>query len=389
MCISEGAPREIRVTENELEPLTDHRMMEAPVSPPATAEPAPGSEAENAGPRRKITDTALQVLVFKVAGHEYALEVKLVQEICRPTEILHLAGMGDHIVGVIRQRGRIVPIVDISTYLGLPTGPSTVETCVIVARLPVGLVGLLVDAVSDLMRLDASAFEVPSYVAAELERPYFLGVAHLGDRLLVLLDPQELLIPGLPEQIAAASLALSAGGRGEAQALLGEELDGQAAVRDLEPERQRSESHNLVVFELSGELYGIAIGDVAEIRRPMPIQPLPRVPQHVLGLINLRGVVIPVVDLRRRFNLSILPERAGTRLMVLKGPGYPVAVWADEVHGVARLSRADLQPAPAGVARIDSEYYEHVTTFNERLLIELNVVKLLVDTAARSEEIYA
>ncbi len=325
-----------------------------------------------------------------MAGHEYALEVKLVQEICRPTEILHLAGVGDHIVGVIRQRGRIVPIVNISTYLGLPTGPSTVETCVIVARLPVGLVGLLVDAVSDLMRLDASAFDVPSYVAADLARPYFLGVAHLGDRLLVLLDPQELLIPGLSAQIAGSDLALSAGGWGEAQALLGKELDGQPAARDAEPERQRSEIHNLVVFELSGELYGIAIGDVAEIRRPMPIQPLPRVPQHVLGLINLRGVVIPVVDLRRRFNLPIaLPERAGTRLMVLKGPGYPVAVWADEVHGVARLSRADLQPAPAGVARIDSEYYEHVTTFNERLLIELNVVKLLADTAARPEEIYA
>src|SRR6185437_8246371 len=151
--------------------------------------------------------------------------------------------------------------------------------------------------------------------------------------------------------------------------------DGQTAARDAEPEQQRSEIHNLVVFELSGELYCIAIGDVAEIRRPMPIQPLPRVPRHVLGLINVRGVVIPVVDLRRRFNLPLLPEQAGTRLMVLKGPGYPVAVWADEVHGVARLSRADLQPAPAGVARIDAEYYEQVTTFNERLLIELNVVK--------------
>jgi purine-binding chemotaxis protein CheW len=353
------------------------------------AEPAPAQETENAGPRRTITDTALQVLVFKVAAHEYALEVQLVQEICRPTEILHLAGVGDRIVGVIRQRGRIVPIVDISTYLGLPTGQSTVETCVIVVRLPAGLVGLLVDAVSDLMRLDARAFEVPSYVAAELERPYFLGVAHLGDRLLVLLDPQELLIPGLAEQVAGSELALSDGGWGEAAALLGEELDGQAAARAAEPEPQHSEIRNLVVFELSGELYGIAIGDVAEIRRPMPIQPLPRVPQHVLGLINLRGVVIPVVDLRRRFNLPILPERAGTRLMVLKGPGYPVAIWADEVHGVARLSRADLRPAPTGVARIDSEYYEQVTTFNERLLIELNVVKLLADTAARTEEIYA
>jgi purine-binding chemotaxis protein CheW len=389
MGSSEGARQEISTTESELEPVIDSRVMEAPVDLRAPAEASRDEGAENAGPRQKNMDAAMHILVFKVAGHEYAVEVGLVQEICRPTEILHLAGVGDHIVGVIRQRGRIVPIVDLRNYWGLPTDPATVETCVIVARLPVGLVGLLVDAVSDLMRLDASAFEVPSYVAAELERPDFLGVAHLGDRLLVLLDPRQLLIPTLPEQVAGSDLAVTDDGWGEVAALLGEELDGQTAARDVEPEPRRSEIHNLVVFELSGELYGIAIGDVTEIRRPMPIQPLPRVPQHVLGLINVRGAVIPVVDLRRRFNLPILPERAGTRLMVLKGPGYPVAIWADEVHGVARLSRADLQPAPAGVARIDAEYYEQVTTFNERLLIELNVVKLLVDTAARAEEIYA
>ena len=140
---------------------------------------------------------------------------------------------------------------------------------------------------------------------------------------------------------------------------------------------------------------------MAEIREPPAITPLPHVPPHVLGLINLRGVVLPVIDLRKRFGLNPKADGPDNRLIVLKalrracpersqraqgkGPGYPVALWVDSVHGLVRLPGADFQPAPPGVARIDSEYYDQVTIVDGRMLIELNVQKMLADTAIGAE----
>jgi len=136
-----------------------------------------------------------------------------------------------------------------------------------------------------------------------------------------------------------------------------------------------------VAFELSGELYGATVVDIVEIREPLTLTPLPNLASHLLGLINLRGAVLPVIDLRRRFALPLAPAGPENRLVVLKGPGYLVALWVDRVEGLVRLPLADFQPAPAGVARIASDYYEQVATVAGRMLIELNVHKLLADTA--------
>jgi purine-binding chemotaxis protein CheW len=160
---------------------------------------------------------------------------------------------------------------------------------------------------------------------------------------------------------------------------------GAGDAEDEAPVESRASLRSLVVFELSDELYGVPITDVAEIRAALAPMPLPHVPAHVLGVINLRGVVLPVIDLRRKFALPIKPEHFENRLVILKSAGYLVALWVDRVWGLARLPPAQFQPAPPGVARIDAEYYEQVATLAGRLLIELHVPKMLAATAARAD----
>jgi purine-binding chemotaxis protein CheW len=371
-----------------------------------------------------------------MAGHEYVVDVALVQEIIRPTDLsidlntglMHVDGAPEYVEGVVKRRGRIVPVVDLRKHLGLKVSPPTAETCVIIAKLPGGPVGFMVDSASELAWVKTHDFEVPSPVMAGVDgklcSDYLQGMAHLGDRLLVMLDLERLFTPGEQHELSesgdfsstdsgyrrpAVSQQETRGhGRRPAPArkpaletLFSGEIDAKEVEEEQEQARARASVRRLVAFELRDELYGIPVTDVAEIREPPAITPLPHVPPHVLGLINLRGVVLPVIDLRKRFGLNPKADGPDNRLIVLKalrracpersqraqgkGPGYPVALWVDSVHGLVRLPGADFQPAPPGVARIDSEYYDQVTIVDGRMLIELNVQKMLADTAIGAE----
>jgi purine-binding chemotaxis protein CheW len=358
--------------------------------------------------RQKYTQPDLRVMVFKMAGHEYVLDVALVQEIVRPTDpsidlrtgLMHVDSAPEYVEGVIKRRGRIVPVVDLRRRLSLSASPPTVETCVIVTRLPIGPVGFLVDSVLELMWVKTHDFQVPSPVIAGIDQVYLQGVAHLGDRLLVMLDLEQLLTPHEQRELSELGGLVLAGSPWKAETesppetLFSGELDAGEGETEEEQVQVRANLRNLVVFELGDELYGVPAADVAEIREPLALMPLPNVPSHVLGLINLRGIVMPVIDLRRKFGLDLKPDRRHNRLMILKalrrtqgeGPGYPVALRVDAVRDLARLSQADFQPAPSGVAAIDPEYYDQVATLDGRMLIELNVQKLLTGTAAVAED---
>lgn len=85
----------------------------------------------------------------------------------------------------------------------------------------------------------------------------------------------------------------------------------------------------------------------------------------------------------REFALPLSPDSPESRMIVLKGMDCPVALWVDSVKGLVRLREDDFQPAPPGVARIDSEYFAQVATVDAQMLIELDVDKLQTDTAAK------
>jgi len=386
----------------------------------------------------------LRVVVFQVAGHEYVVDVALVQEIVRLADLstgrearlIHVDGAPEYVEGVIKLRGRIVPVVDMRKRLGVKGCPTTVDTCAIVAKLSIGPVGFIVDAISELMWVKRHDFQAPSPLIAGIDRNmfpqiYLQGMAHLGDRLLVMLDLERMLTPGehdgslsvgaglmRPEPVATrpspgehgGSLSVGAGLRTRPSAgkqpMPGPEpvetlFSGQVEVEAQEAGQAsaRSDLRGLVVFELGGESYGVPITDVAQVREPLPIMPLPNVPSYVLGLINLRGVILPVLDLRQKFGLALEPDGPGTRLVVLKAlrqaqgkslradrrqdegsGGCPVALRVDRVHDLARLPQVDFQPAPPGVARIDPEYYDQVAVLDGRLLIELDIQALLSGT---------
>ena len=133
----------------------------------------------------------------------------------------------------------------------------------------------------------------------------------------------------------------------------------------------------LVTFRVAGEEFGIDILSVQEIIRTMEITKVPRAPMIVEGVINLRGKVIPIVGLRKKFGLEVKPYDSKTRIIVVDLRGTVVGFVVDEVSEVLRIPSSTVEPPPAIVSGIDSEYIDGVGKVEDRLLILLDLDRLL------------
>src|SRR5919205_795777 len=146
-----------------------------------------------------------------------------------------------------------------------------------------------------------------------------------------------------------------------------------SAAQTLAPGDERQ----LVVFELGAELYAVDIARVHEIIRLQSITRVPRSPAYVEGVINLRGKVIPVVDLRRRFGLPVAEHTRATRIVVVEIGQQVVGIVVDAVSEVLRVTASLIEPPSPVVAGVDSEYLEAIARLPERLLILLDLDRVL------------
>jgi purine-binding chemotaxis protein CheW len=170
--------------------------------------PMPASLPDTRTSMALQTQARLRVLVFRLAGDEFVIDVAHVQEIVRPEHVVRVAGAPPWVDGVIKRRGRIVPIVNLAARVDLPPSPPSAETCAIIVRLPAGHAGLLVDAAVELLWIRTQDFAQPSAILADGAHPHVLGRAHLGRRFLTLLDVERLFSAG--EQSSMTALAGSA-----------------------------------------------------------------------------------------------------------------------------------------------------------------------------------
>src|SRR5438067_6687171 len=137
------------------------------------------------------------------------------------------------------------------------------------------------------------------------------------------------------------------------------------------------DERQLVVFQLGAELYGVEISRVHEIIRLQSVTRVPRSPAFVEGVINLRGKVIPVVDLRRRFGLPTADHTRASRIVVVEIGDQVVGIVVDGVSEVLRVSSVIVEPPSPVVAGIDSEYLNGIAKLPERLVILLDLDRVL------------
>lgn len=133
----------------------------------------------------------------------------------------------------------------------------------------------------------------------------------------------------------------------------------------------------LVTFNLVGEEFGLPILDVREIIRMVEVTPVPHSPSFVEGVINLRGQILPVIDLRKRFNLESSEANDDTRIVVVEINNNLIGLIVDGVNEVLRIPEETVNAAPQIVSSgIGAEYIQGIAHYDEKMIILVDLLKV-------------
>jgi purine-binding chemotaxis protein CheW len=154
-------------------------------------------------------------------------------------------------------------------------------------------------------------------------------------------------------------------------------LDAVKAADSAAVEKAANDHLQLVIFVLNRQYYGVDIAIVESIIKMQTVTRLPKAQPYVRGLTNLRGMVLPVFDLRKRFNLAEQNTTHTSRIVVVRVNQAKIGMVVDEVSEVMTDHNCTLEPAPAIAMSIDTTFIKGIAKVDERLIIVLDLTKVI------------
>ncbi|MCX5810670.1 MAG: chemotaxis protein CheW [Proteobacteria bacterium] len=142
----------------------------------------------------------------------------------------------------------------------------------------------------------------------------------------------------------------------------------------------------LVTFKLENDEFGVDILKVQEINRMMNITKIPNTPSFTEGVINLRGKIIPIIDLRKKLGFESKAYDKATRIIVIELDGIVLGFVVDSVSEVLRIPRNTIEPPPSIIGGVESDYIEGVGKLEDRLLILLELEKVFTNSERKGIE---
>ncbi|RUR35731.1 chemotaxis protein CheW [Vreelandella populi] len=276
----------------------------------------------------------LQLVSFTVAEQEYGIAIDDVQEIVQiPDHIVSVPKSASHVRGVMTLRQRLLPLVSLREMFCLPGQATDERSRILVVSLAGMSVGIILDSVNEVLRVPAAQLEpMPPMLARDQAMAELTGLCRLNDgkRLVSVVSAERLL------QHQSVQRVLN-------------ETDKEPSVdEELLDTGETDDEEQLVVFRLGNEEFGVPIDSVQEIVRiPENLTHVPKAPEFVEGVMNLRGVVLPVIDQRRRFGLPSIESNDRQRIMVFVINELRTGFIVDSVAEVLKISRSLIEPAPS------------------------------------------
>jgi len=144
-----------------------------------------------------------------------------------------------------------------------------------------------------------------------------------------------------------------------------------------EAEHKKGEGAQWVLFSLGGEEYAVMATQVQEIVRGAGVTPIPNMPHFVKGICNLRGKIVPILDLKERFGIKAEVDAAKARIIVAHLETQLVGFSVDSVTGVLHIAPDAVENVPASLPKVDVEYIYGVAKLPNRLVLLLNLDRML------------
>jgi purine-binding chemotaxis protein CheW len=142
-------------------------------------------------------------------------------------------------------------------------------------------------------------------------------------------------------------------------------------------DKSKSAGGKFLTFFLAGEEYGIEILSVHEIIGMMPITSVPGTPEYICGIINLRGKIIPIVDLRSKFGMESKEQTSETCIIVVHVQGVEVGIVVDRVSEVLNIAGGDIEPPPSFGKEVNTEYILGIGKSQSKVKILLNIDRVI------------
>ncbi|MGB9791878.1 MAG: chemotaxis protein CheW [Thermacetogeniaceae bacterium] len=306
-----------------------------------------------------------QFVSFRLGGEEYALDIMDVQEIVNlPEAISQMPGAPPYCEGLATLRGKLLPLIRLDSLLGLSRKGLDERCRVVVVNLSNGsgrlTAGFVVDGVSEVLRVSRDCIEpVPPMLKTE-GVDFISEVCNLGGRRLVKILDARRMFDEADYQL------LSAGVEAEEEAAKAGDGAG--------------EEEQYITFVLGDEEFGAPIAQVQEIIRVPKIFAVPQAPDFVEGVVNIRGQVTPVVDLRKRFGLEAKGRNEASRIIVVDIDNTRTGLIVDVVREVLKLSRGDIEEVPEVFRETEgARYLSGIGKMQggERILLLLDFMRLL------------
>jgi len=279
---------------------------------------------------QELNNTKLQeeqVILFNIGAEEYAFDINTVKEIIRITDIMKVPNTADYIEGVISIRNQLMAVINLGTLLGKSQNNISEQSRIIIIDNGLSPFGVIVDRVSQVMRVQRNDFKGRRLTAAISDMEYARGFLELnrGKRLAMLLDPLKLVVFEDMDKILTQSSKSNnyiTADKGEAEYNI----------------------EHVVIFKLDKEEYAINIHSIKEINRVSDIVYFPGAPAYIEGMVNLRGEVIPVLNIKTMFNGSITMTDY-SKFLVVEYENKKIGILIDSVSEVLRIPKSYIEAA--------------------------------------------
>jgi purine-binding chemotaxis protein CheW len=275
----------------------------------------------------------LSLVSFHLGKQEYALPLDRVREIIQlPEQVSQVARSETAVLGVVTLRDRLLPLISLRTLLGLPADGARDESSkVVVLSMGQGVIGVVADRTREILHVDPGVIDpAPALLTRGEGDAEITSICRLdhGKRLVAVLSPDHLFRSDLVRRV------LSEHGNWSDDSA--PQTDGSVMADE-----------QFIIFRLGNQEFGMPIAAVDEIARPPEqIAHLPKAPAFVEGVMNLRGIVVPLVDLRQRFEITSEEPASSRRILVLEFGGGKTGFMVDGVSEVMKIPTNAIRPAP-------------------------------------------
>jgi len=316
----------------------------------------------NTGTEEEATDT-LTFITFGLGHENFGLSLEHVEEIVELPQITKVPDAPEYVLGVICIRDKVLPLLNLQHMFDVEpadTGQQT-ESMVILLTIGHAKLAAIVDGIQEIIRVRQKDILPTPQTLKDTEAARLDGVVMRKDRMVSILRVIEILNAEDQAKLAAMS----------------QELGVQSIV---DAETTTSEEISTIAFKLGDEVYGLELHEVREIIMVGMITPVPRAPSFIQGVLNLRGEIIPIIDLRSRFGLEYQAPTDLSRIIVTPISDVFTGLIVDAVTEVKNIDKKLLEPPPSVTSVGANAYITQVARTSAGVIFLLYLNNLLTDS---------